>query len=142
VSALRFSRGYVVAPLCKVFSRSGLDGGFMPSGSRVMRNRAPVFRTGRGSAGLNRIAQLQGRAAIAPGRLGLADAVLISHDRNPDNLDASERAFALAAPRVLTTAPGARQLGPPTTGLRPYEHADVAGAHCAARPGPAWPSSR
>jgi L-ascorbate metabolism protein UlaG (beta-lactamase superfamily) len=64
--------------------------------------------------------------AISPEQLGHVDAVLISHDQHPDNLDESGRTIALATPRVFTTAAAARRLGHPATGLRPYQHADVA----------------
>jgi len=44
--------------------------------------------------------------AVSADALGPVDAVLISHDQHPDNLDDDGRRFALAAPLVLTH-PGA-----------------------------------
>jgi L-ascorbate metabolism protein UlaG (beta-lactamase superfamily) len=52
--------------------------------------------------------------------LGAVDAVLVSHDLHPDNLDGRGRAFALAAPIVLTGPASARRLGPPAVGLAPW----------------------
>lgn len=49
-------------------------------------------------------------AAADPARLGPVDAVLLSHDQHPDNLDRSGRAFLADAPLVLTTPSGAGRL--------------------------------
>jgi L-ascorbate metabolism protein UlaG (beta-lactamase superfamily) len=61
----------------------------------------------------------------APEELGPVDAVLVSHDHHIDNFDVSGREYARRVPRVFTTAAGAGRLGPPATGLRPFEHAEV-----------------
>jgi L-ascorbate metabolism protein UlaG (beta-lactamase superfamily) len=58
--------------------------------------------------------------AVAADQLGPVDLVLVSHDNHPDNLDASGRALALAAPLLLTTRGGARRLGGPAVGLAPW----------------------
>ncbi len=50
-------------------------------------------------------------AAVDPSRIGPVDAVLLSHDQHPDNLDRSGRAFLATVPVVLTTPSGARRLG-------------------------------
>jgi L-ascorbate metabolism protein UlaG (beta-lactamase superfamily) len=43
--------------------------------------------------------------------------VLVSHDLHPDNLDERGRAFAMAAPVLLTGPVTARRMGPPAVGL-------------------------
>jgi len=48
--------------------------------------------------------------------LGAVDAVLISHDQHPDNLDDEGRRMALGAPLVLTHPGAAGRLGPPAVG--------------------------
>lgn len=52
--------------------------------------------------------------------MGPVDLVLVSHDTHPDNLDARGRAFALAAPLVLTGPVTAGRLGAPALGLAPW----------------------
>ena len=52
--------------------------------------------------------------------LGPVDVVLVSHTVHPDNLDERGRAFALAAPLVLTGPAAAGELGPPAVGLPPW----------------------
>jgi L-ascorbate metabolism protein UlaG (beta-lactamase superfamily) len=52
--------------------------------------------------------------------VGPADAVLVSHDLHPDNLDTRGRAYALAAPLVLTGPVTAARLGTPAVGLAPW----------------------
>jgi len=59
--------------------------------------------------------------AIAPDAIGGVDAVLLSHDHHPDNLDEGGRAFLAHAGRVFTTAAGAERLGAGATGLQPWE---------------------
>jgi L-ascorbate metabolism protein UlaG (beta-lactamase superfamily) len=65
--------------------------------------------------------------AVGADALGPVDAVLISHDQHPDNLDDDGRRFALAAPLVLTHPRGADRLGPPAIGLQPWESYQVPG---------------
>ncbi|KAI5856141.1 Metallo-hydrolase/oxidoreductase [Durotheca rogersii] len=76
---------------------------------------------------------LQLTSAYEPA-LGLADlppvdAVLLSHEDHPDNLDARSRPL-LDGRRVLTTADGAARLAPRpgVRGLRPWEKASLAAA--------------
>lgn len=57
-------------------------------------------------------------AKVTAADLGAVDVVLVSHDQHPDNLDVRGRAFALAAPLVLTTAASAPRLGPLLRGPR------------------------
>jgi L-ascorbate metabolism protein UlaG (beta-lactamase superfamily) len=65
--------------------------------------------------------------AVTADALGSVDAVLISHDEHPDNLDDAGRRWALAAPLVLTHPGGAGRLGPPATGLAPWESYELPG---------------
>ena len=57
--------------------------------------------------------------AVSADALGPVDAVLISHDEHPDNLDDDGRRFALAAPLVLTHPGAAARLGTPRWVWRP-----------------------
>ncbi len=61
------------------------------------------------------------RPAIAAADVGPVDAVLLSHDQHADNLDNSGRDLLRKAPRVLTTAVGAKRLGGNAEGLAPWE---------------------
>jgi L-ascorbate metabolism protein UlaG (beta-lactamase superfamily) len=65
---------------------------------------------------------------VSADALGPVDAVLISHDQHPDNLDDDGRRFALAAPLVLTHPGAAGRLGPPAVGLQPWELYQVPGS--------------
>ncbi|WP_235215265.1 MBL fold metallo-hydrolase [Phaeacidiphilus oryzae] len=58
--------------------------------------------------------------AVAEADLGPVDLVLVSHDLHPDNLDDRGRAFAEAAPLVVTGPRSAERLGPPAVGLSPW----------------------
>jgi L-ascorbate metabolism protein UlaG (beta-lactamase superfamily) len=66
------------------------------------------------------LTKLSGPAASASD-VGAVDAVLVSHDQHPDNLDVSGREFALAAPVLLTGPVSARRLGPAATGLSTWD---------------------
>ncbi|ABS27839.1 MBL fold metallo-hydrolase [Anaeromyxobacter sp. Fw109-5] len=59
--------------------------------------------------------------ALAPGALGRVDAVLLSHDQHPDNLDDAGRGVLSRAGVVLTTRAGASRLGANAVGLAPWE---------------------
>jgi L-ascorbate metabolism protein UlaG (beta-lactamase superfamily) len=59
--------------------------------------------------------------AFEPGQLGSIDAVLLSHDQHPDNLDRLGREVVAAAPLVLSTASAAIRLGPPVRALASWE---------------------
>ena len=63
---------------------------------------------------------------MAAAALGPVDAVLVSHDLHPDNLDDSGREFALAAPLLLTGPRSAGRLGQAATPLAAWETASVA----------------
>jgi L-ascorbate metabolism protein UlaG (beta-lactamase superfamily) len=69
-----------------------------------------------------------------PEDLGPVDAVLVSHEHHMDNLDRSGREFARRAPRVLTTKPGADNLGAHAIGLQPFDQADVGDVRITAVP--------
>lgn len=58
--------------------------------------------------------------AVDEDGVGRADLVLVSHDTHPDNLDERGRAFAKAAPLVLTGPVTAGRLGSPAIGLAPW----------------------
>jgi L-ascorbate metabolism protein UlaG (beta-lactamase superfamily) len=64
-------------------------------------------------------------ASAAPADLGAIDAVLLSHDQHPDNLDNAGRALLADVPLVLTTGGGAERLGGTARGLAPWESVDL-----------------
>jgi L-ascorbate metabolism protein UlaG (beta-lactamase superfamily) len=49
--------------------------------------------------------------AVGPDALGRVDAVLLSHDQHPDNLDDAGRAYLSQVPLVLTTGSARQRLG-------------------------------
>nr|WP_201769684.1 MBL fold metallo-hydrolase [Amycolatopsis orientalis] len=57
--------------------------------------------------------------------LGPVDAVLLSHDEHPDNLDHSGRELLADVPLTLTTPSGAGRLGGTAKGLAPWESVDL-----------------
>ncbi|NNN37505.1 MBL fold metallo-hydrolase [Streptomyces sp. S3(2020)] len=59
--------------------------------------------------------------AVTGERLADVGLVLVSHDNHADNFDDSGRAFALAAPLLLTTTGGAKRLGGPAKGLAAWD---------------------
>ena len=58
-------------------------------------------------------AEQDAASPVGPDELGPVDAVLLSHDQHPDNLDESGRSYLAAAPLVLTTPSAAARLGGP-----------------------------
>jgi L-ascorbate metabolism protein UlaG (beta-lactamase superfamily) len=60
-----------------------------------------------------------GHPALTAEQVGRVDAVLLSHDQHADNFDHAGRAYAMQAPRLLTTAAGAKRLGGAAEGLAP-----------------------
>lgn len=64
--------------------------------------------------------------AVTEDALGPVDLVLVSHDQHPDNLDDCGRAFAEAAPLVLTGPLSAARLGSRAVGLSPWSSHSVA----------------
>jgi L-ascorbate metabolism protein UlaG (beta-lactamase superfamily) len=63
--------------------------------------------------------------SAAPADLGRIDAVLLSHDQHPDNLDHSGRALLAEVPLTLTTPSGAGRLGGTAQGLAPWRTATL-----------------
>nr|WP_296068626.1 MBL fold metallo-hydrolase [uncultured Actinoplanes sp.] len=59
--------------------------------------------------------------AAGPETLGRVDAVLLSHDQHPDNLDRSGRELLGSVPQILTTPSAAGRLGGTARGLAPWE---------------------
>jgi L-ascorbate metabolism protein UlaG (beta-lactamase superfamily) len=63
--------------------------------------------------------------AIGPEEVGPVDAVLLSHDQHPDNLDEGGRTFLTRVPLVLTTAVAAGRLGGAARGVPLWEHVEL-----------------
>jgi L-ascorbate metabolism protein UlaG (beta-lactamase superfamily) len=63
--------------------------------------------------------------AADPADLGPLDAVLLSHDQHPDNLDTSGRALLAGVPLVLTSRSAAARLGGTTRGLAPWDAVEL-----------------
>jgi L-ascorbate metabolism protein UlaG (beta-lactamase superfamily) len=64
-------------------------------------------------------------AALTAADVGPVDAVLLSHDQHPDNLDTTGRAALADAPVVLTTELAAERLGGTARALRTGETTDL-----------------
>jgi L-ascorbate metabolism protein UlaG (beta-lactamase superfamily) len=67
-------------------------------------------------------------------QVGVVDAVLLSHDQHPDNLDHGGRAYVATAPLTLTTPAAAARLDGVTAGLAPWETRQVGGVTVTAVP--------
>jgi L-ascorbate metabolism protein UlaG (beta-lactamase superfamily) len=63
--------------------------------------------------------------ALGPGMLGPVDAVLLSHDQHPDNLDRLGRDYLASSPLVLSTASAQERLGGTVRALPNWEHIDL-----------------
>ncbi|MFF2132233.1 MBL fold metallo-hydrolase [Streptomyces olivochromogenes] len=63
--------------------------------------------------------------ALTAAQIGTVDAVLLSHDQHPDNLDASGRTYLSGAPLTLSTAAAYDRLGAPVRALPAWEHVDL-----------------
>jgi L-ascorbate metabolism protein UlaG (beta-lactamase superfamily) len=70
------------------------------------------------------LAKTQG-SALSPDEVGQVDAVLLSHDQHPDNLDWGGREFLAALPLVFSTSAAAQRLGEPVRGLASWERAHL-----------------
>jgi L-ascorbate metabolism protein UlaG (beta-lactamase superfamily) len=57
--------------------------------------------------------------------VGVVDAVLLSHDQHPDNLDDRGRDYLASVPLTLVTPSGASRLGGTARGLKPWEETRV-----------------
>jgi L-ascorbate metabolism protein UlaG (beta-lactamase superfamily) len=73
-------------------------------------------------------------ATWTPEQAGHIDAVLLSHDQHPDNLDHGGRAYLATAPLTLTTPLGASRLGGTAVGMGAWESRTVAGVQVTAVP--------
>jgi L-ascorbate metabolism protein UlaG (beta-lactamase superfamily) len=67
-------------------------------------------------------------------QVGAVDAVLLSHDQHPDNLDHGSRAYMATAPLTLTTPAAAARLAGTAAGLAPWETFQVGGVSVMAVP--------
>jgi L-ascorbate metabolism protein UlaG (beta-lactamase superfamily) len=65
------------------------------------------------------------KPAIRADRIGRIDAVLLSHDQHPDNLDNTGRALLGGAGQVVTTPQAAARLRGKALGLEPWEATDI-----------------
>ncbi len=74
--------------------------------------------------------------AVAPSGLGRVDAVLLSHDQHPDNLDRRGREYLTEVPVVLSTASAAARLPVAVTALANWDEVKVPAAG-----GPVGPAS-
>lgn len=63
--------------------------------------------------------------AVPASELGPVDAVLLSHDHHPDNLDTSGRAHLANAPLVLSTPAAHARVGAPVRALPTWTHVDL-----------------
>jgi L-ascorbate metabolism protein UlaG (beta-lactamase superfamily) len=63
--------------------------------------------------------------AVDPDGLGPVDAVLLSHDQHPDNLDTLGRAYLAGVPVVLSTASAERRLGGTVRALPAWTQAQL-----------------
>jgi L-ascorbate metabolism protein UlaG (beta-lactamase superfamily) len=72
--------------------------------------------------------------AVPADQVGRVDAVLLSHDQHPDNLDGSGRALLAGVPLVLTTELAAQRLGGTARALPPWERTAVGGVTVTAVP--------
>jgi L-ascorbate metabolism protein UlaG (beta-lactamase superfamily) len=64
-------------------------------------------------------------ALVTPDEVGPVDAVLLSHDQHPDNLDARGRGYLGSAPLVLSTAAARQRLGGTVRALENWEHVEL-----------------
>ena len=63
--------------------------------------------------------------AFGPDRLGRIDAVLLSHDQHPDNLDRLGREYLASAAMVLSTESAERRLGSPVRALPNWQSVEL-----------------
>jgi L-ascorbate metabolism protein UlaG (beta-lactamase superfamily) len=97
------------------------------AGARLLTDPTLDPAGGEYPSGAARLRKLAG-PSVQPDDLGAVDAVLLSHDRHPDNLDAAGRAFLARVPVVLTTPDAAERLGGNAVGLAPWKTYDLATA--------------
>jgi L-ascorbate metabolism protein UlaG (beta-lactamase superfamily) len=93
-------------------------------GARVLLD--PTFDPPRDYPIGNRVLTKTAGPALQPGDVGPLDAVPLSHDQHPDNLDGAGRAFLASAPLVLSTRSAAERVEG-VTALPNWAEAEVAG---------------
>ncbi|HEX3962521.1 MAG TPA: MBL fold metallo-hydrolase [Trebonia sp.] len=64
-------------------------------------------------------------AVVSPQDVGRVDAVLLSHDQHPDNLDRQGRDYLASAPLVLSTAAAQERLGGTVRALENWQHLEL-----------------
>lgn len=64
-------------------------------------------------------------AVVGQDEVGPVDAVLLSHDQHPDNLDKAGRAYLATVPVVLSTASAAERVGSPVQALPNWTDAEL-----------------
>ncbi len=97
---------------------SSVDGAIEPRSSSMTDVRVQVPRRTDGAARGGRVRLLTDPTFDPPGHyLGRVDAVLLSHDQHPDNLDRLGRELLTAMLTVLSTEAAAERLGGPVHGL-------------------------
>ncbi|WIV57341.1 MBL fold metallo-hydrolase [Amycolatopsis nalaikhensis] len=73
----------------------------------------------------NRVLVKTEDSVLTEDAVGVVDAVLLSHDQHPDNLDDRGRAYLGSVPLTLITPSGAERLGGTAKGLAPWEETRV-----------------
>ena len=73
----------------------------------------------------NRVLTKTSGPVLAPAALGPVDAVLLSHDQHPDNLDRLGRAYLAEAPLVLSTASAEARLGGTVRSLPNWQETEL-----------------
>ncbi|GLY43911.1 MBL fold metallo-hydrolase [Amycolatopsis sp. NBRC 101858] len=73
----------------------------------------------------NRVLVKTEDSVLTEDAVGVVDAVLLSHDQHPDNLDDRGRAYLGTVPLTLITPSGAERLGGTARGLKPWEETQV-----------------
>ncbi|MER5404149.1 MBL fold metallo-hydrolase [Streptomyces sp. NPDC002769] len=63
--------------------------------------------------------------AVAAAEIGAVDAVLLSHDQHPDNLDSAGRTYVSGAPLTLSTASAYDRIGAPVRALPAWENVEL-----------------
>lgn len=64
-------------------------------------------------------------AVVSPADVGRVDAVLLSHDQHPDNLDRRGRDYLASAPLVLSTAAAQQRLDGTVRALENWQHLEL-----------------
>ena len=73
----------------------------------------------------NRVLRKTIGALVTPEQVGPVDAVLLSHDQHPDNLDGQGRGYLGSVPLVLSTAAAQQRLGGTVRALENWQHVEL-----------------